>query len=378
MTGRERLETAIRGGKPDRVPVCPIYDIGYVAACLDLSPRDVLTASREQYADIIEKGFLRHDVDGYYVHGGGASDWNSEHTILDPSGDAWLVEDNETGARWRLLPDCSRLTPEGKPIPRNESRGGVSRIQSMQDLDGLPRPAPTDADFEAAGTLAPLQRLVRKYPDHHFSFQTATPMVRALQMCGGYVEGLTTLASDRELFREILCVGSLHDCGLARYGRRAGGRSTWFTSYYAGADTISPRDYAELVFPYEYQVCRAAKDAGLYVLDWFLGDLMPILDKVMQLPIDALVLEQGRKGYDIDPVAIRERVGPRFCLFGFAFENDFCTFRREVLSRELARQIHGAGRDGAFVAGTPIMPPNANPEAVDFYFAEARRLGRYD
>jgi len=378
MTGKERLETAVRGGKPDRVPVCPIYDIGYIAAGVGLSPRDILMATREQYADIVEHGFVRHDVDGCYVHGGTAGNWNSEHTILDQSGDAWLVEDNETGARYRLLPDCSRLTPEGKPIPRNESRAGVSRIQSLRDIDRLPRPDPSDADFDAAGSLAPLQRLVRKYPDHHFSFQTGSPMVRALQICGGYVEGLTTLASDRTLFREILSVGSLYDCALARSGKRAGACSTWFTSYYTGADTISPRDYAEIVFPYEYEVCRAAKDAGLYVLNWFLGDLMPILDKVMQLPIDALVLEQGRKGYDIDPVAIRKRVGPRFCLFGFAFENDFCTFRRDLLSSELARQIESAGHDGAFVAGTPIMPPNANPDAVDFYFAEARRLGRYD
>ncbi len=28
-------------------------------------------------------------------------------------------------------------------------------------------------------------------------------------------------------------------------------------------------------------------------------------------------------------------------------------------------------------AGTPIMPPNAMLEAVDFYFSEARRLGGY-
>ena len=91
--------------------------------------------------------------------------------------------------------------------------------------------------------------------------------------------------------------------------------------------------------------------------------------------MNALVLEQGRKGYTIDPVEIRRQVGPEFCLFGYGYENDFCTFNREGLTRELERQIRGAGQDGAFVVGTPIMPPNAIPEAVDYYFAEARRLG---
>lgn len=104
---------------------------------------------------------------------------------------------------------------------------------------------------------------------------------------------------------------------------------------------------------------------------------MPNLDTVMSLPQDALVLEQGRKGYVIDPVEIRRRVGPRFCLFGFGYENDYCEDNRESLANELRRQFEGAGRAGAFVVGTPIMPPNANPDAVDFYFSEARRICWY-
>lgn len=88
-----------------------------------------------------------------------------------------------------------------------------------------------------------------------------------------------------------------------------------------------------------------------------------------------LVLEQGRKGYQIDPVEIRKHVGPKFCLFGFGFEQDYCTFNHEGLTGELQRQIAGAGLHGAFIAGSPIIPPDANPDAVDFYFSEARRLG---
>ena len=36
-----------------------------------------------------------------------------------------------------------------------------------------------------------------------------------------------------------------------------------------------------------------------------------------------------------------------------------------------------AGVGGAFVAGTPIMPPDADPRAVDYYFSEAKRIGVY-
>jgi hypothetical protein len=201
-------------------------------------------------------------------------------------------------------------------------------------------------------------------------------MVHALERsCGGYAQGLITLAADRALFRKILERHAENTCAQFAEDRKAGACSTWFTSYYTGADTISPKDYAEVVFPYEYAICQEAKRQGLFVLNWYLGDLMPNLDKVMELPLDALVLEQGRKGYTIDPVEIRRRVGPGFCLFGFAFENDFCTFDRDGLTRELRRQMGGAGGQGAFVVGTPIMPPNADPSAVDYYFDEARRWG---
>jgi hypothetical protein len=376
VTSRERVETALRGGRPDRVPTAAIYDIGYTYRSLGRDQRDFFLATPEEHDSVIEQSFLLHDVDAFFVHPGTNGHWAKEHAV-EKFPDYWLVTVKATGERFRLLPDGCRAEADGTPVRRNPSADGVSRIQAWADLDALVAPPLTEAEIEATGRWSAMRRLVSKYPDRHFSFQSGSPMVMALGCCGGYVEALTTLATDRDLYRELLARCARRCAAFVGPGARTGAHSTWFTSYYPGADTISPRDYADLVFPYERQVCQAARDAGLFVLNWFLGDLMPILDKVMELPIDALVLEQGRKGYTIDPVEIRRRVGPRFCLFGFGYENDYCEFNRDGLTREAQRQIEGAGRDGAFVAGTSIMPPNARPEAVDFYFREVRRLGKY-
>ena len=374
MTPKERMSIALSGGKPDRAPICPIYDFGYLMNCIDREPRDFVTSSAQQRIQYVEAAFLRHAVDGYYVHAGTTDAWVRQHRV-EKFSDYWLVTHRQTGAQHRLLPDGWRAEADGTPIPRAPSTGGVSNIRSASDLDTHVGSPPSIEAIRRTGRYAPLAHLRQKYPDHHFSFQVSTPMVAALNSCGGYVEGLTTLATDRELFRELLVRHTRAICAQVAPGKEAGADSVWFTSYYTGADTISPRDYAELIFPLECEICATARDAGLYVLDWFLGDLMPILDQVMELPLDALVLEQGRKRYDIDPVEIRRRVGPRFCLFGFGFENDYCTSDREGLRAELERQFRGAGADGAFVVGTPIMPPNARPEAVDFYFEQARQLG---
>jgi len=377
LTPKERVETALLGDKPDRVPTAVIYDFGYLAKCTGHDPREFVAAAAAKRIEMVEAGFRRHEVDCYFVHTGTTDAFVNNHSIEKLDNGYWMVTHRETGNQYRLRPDGWHDHADGSVIPRAPSSGGVSRIQSCEDIDARVGAPPTAEQIEATGRFGTMRRLVAKYPDHHFSFQSGSPMPMALGACGGYVEALITLASDRSLFREILRRCHLSNLAYMAPGKRAGAHSTWFTSYYTGADTISPKDYAELVFPYEYAVCQAAKDAGLFVLNWFLGDLMPILDQVMELPIDALVLEQGRKGYDIDPVAIRKRVGPRFCLFGFGFENDYCTFNRYRLAAELERQIRGAGQQGAFVAGTPIMPPNAMPEAVDFYLDEARRIGRY-
>lgn len=378
MTGKERIEIALRGCTPDCLPILPIYDYGYLLSSTGRDLREWSITSGTERVRIIEESFLLHkEIDGLFVHAG-ANDELAGRLRIEKFEDFWRVTDDRTGERFGLLPDGSQCTADGEPLPR---QGGElfreSLITCEADIDRIVGPTPTSEQIEASGRLRPLRYLAEQYPDYHFSFQTGTPMVTALNVCGGFVEGLTTMASEPELFRKLLERGMQHNSALMASGKAAGGHSTWFTSYYTGADTISPRDYAEMVFPYEYEVCLEAKRQGLFVLNWYLGDLMPMLDQVMKLPMDALVLEQGRKTYEIDPVKIRRRVGDKFCLFGFGFENDYCTFDRHSLTTELQRQFDGAGRDGAFIAGTPIMPPNAQPAAVDYYFAEARRLGRY-
>jgi len=379
MTSKERVEIALQGGKPDVIPIVPIYDMGYVQRCAGRDIREWYTGTSAEHTRSIGEAFLRHlpRLDGIFVHGGKTDQWAAEHTVEKRPGH-WRITNTKTGERCGLLPDGSECTVEGDPLPRQGNDiYRESRIRTPEDLDRLLGPPPDAAAIDAGGRFGPLRHLRERYPDHHLSFQSGSSMVSALNLCGGYAEGLTLMKTEPRLFHKILRKQTDHQLACFGPGKRAGADSTWFTCYYTGADTISPQDYRDMIFPYEEEICQEAKHQGLYVLNWYLGDLLPNQDTVMKLPLDAFVLEQGRKTYRLDPVEIRRLVGPRFCLFGYGYENDYCTFNREGLTNELRRQIEGAGQDGAFIVGTPIMPPNANPDAVDFYFREARRLGDY-
>lgn len=377
MKHDERTEEAFRGGRPDRVPIVPIYDIGYIAKAAEVDVRTIMTQGGEFRTKIIEKAFLRHKVDGFFVHRGVNDEWVKNHDI-EVFDEYWMITDKKTGKKYRLRSDGYQAKEDGTPILRAQSqKDNISLINNKEDMDKLIPNVPSLSEIEEDCRFKPLESLTQKYPEHHFSFQMASPMVKAINACGGYVEGLTTMAENPALYNEIMERYVPLEQALIVPGKKAGARSVWFTSYYTGADTISPANYANFVFPFEKAVCKKIKEEGLFVLYWFLGDLMPIIDYVMELPIDALVLEQGRKAYDIDPVKIREKVGDDFCIFGFGYEKDYCEFNRESLTKEFIRQFEGAGKNGSFVAGTPIMPPDANPEAVDFYFDLAMKYGIY-
>jgi uroporphyrinogen-III decarboxylase len=146
--------------------------------------------------------------------------------------------------------------------------------------------------------------------------------------------------------------------------------------YMAGADTISPRTYEEFVLPYQQEIAREAHRLGCQVYLWYLGHVMPLVPHIARLEIDGLFPEQGRKGYEVDIVALRRGLGDRLCLIGFNNERDLIEGNRQRLASEIARQIKGAGSSGAFIVGTTILTAEVSPDHVDFYLDTAHRLGQ--
>lgn len=81
MTSKERLLTALRGGNPDRVPVLPIYDNGYLFTSVGRDAREFRTVPAAERLAVIEQNFLRHDVDGLFVYEGTSDEWSQTHEI---------------------------------------------------------------------------------------------------------------------------------------------------------------------------------------------------------------------------------------------------------------------------------------------------------
>jgi len=257
--------------------------------------------------------------------------------------------------------------------------------------DGYPRPVETEVDIVELlgptpapeywiedGFLSNLEYLLPRYGDTHFlMFPLNTIFADAIDLFGGFEEGLVALHTKRELFHRALEAIVERKISRLRAGASLGAPGAWMIEYAAGADIISPRTYQEFVFPYEQAVVQEAHRLGLKVYLWYLGHVMPLLDHIGRLGLDALFAEQGRKGYEVDVVEMRRQLGDRICLIGFNDEQALIQGDRDALTREIARQIEGAGAHGAFIMGTTIITEDTPLEHVDFYIDTVRRLGAY-
>jgi uroporphyrinogen-III decarboxylase len=239
-------------------------------------------------------------------------------------------------------------------------------------------PVPPPEYWIEDGFLSNLEYLLPRHGQTHFlMFPLNTIFADALDLFGGFQEGLIALHTKRALFHKALEAIVEWKISRLRAGAALHAPGAWMIEYTAGADTISPRAYREFVFPYEQRVIQEAHRLGMLVYLWYLGHVTPLAADIGRLGVDALFPEQGRKGYPVDIVELRRLLGDQICLIGFNNEQDMIQGNREALSSEIERQIQGAGRNGAFIMGTTIVTEEVLPETMDYYIETVQRLGQY-
>jgi uroporphyrinogen decarboxylase len=142
----------------------------------------------------------------------------------------------------------------------------------------------------------------------------------------------------------------------------------------ASADLISPRMYDEFVFPYTRDTLQFYEDQGFRTVLYFSGNLMPLLERLRELPFTALSFEEDRKNYGIDLAEVRRVMGADRVLFGNVDAHFLEKASDEEVLSEVRRQIDVAGSDGSFVlsVGSPITP--GTPLDRVRLFCESTRL----
>jgi uroporphyrinogen decarboxylase len=165
--------------------------------------------------------------------------------------------------------------------------------------------------------------------------------------------------------REIIRRWSLYDTGM------------WISDdmAYNGGPMFSPKSFEKVFLPAYRKMVREFKSAGVkYVLLHSDGNIMPILDMLVDAGIDGLNPLEKRAG--MDAVAIRNR-HPRLILTGGMCNTDTLIHGPAERIEKEARELIDLGRNGGVVIGAHSISPEIPLEHFIVYDRTCRAYGDF-
>jgi len=145
---------------------------------------------------------------------------------------------------------------------------------------------------------------------------------------------------------------------------------------YNSGPYISPKMFSEFVTPYLCEVVRKLKEAGAYVMIHTDGNIMPVIDQLLEAEPHALQSLDPMAGVDI--AEVKRLYGDRVCLMG----NVNCSLLQEGTKDEIIKNsryaIQNAGHGGGYIFSSSNVIFEGMPLKNYYYMLEAlEKYGRY-
>jgi uroporphyrinogen decarboxylase len=278
VTSRERIITALEGGKPDRVPVMEMAIDWKVMKGLQFS----------NYFSMIEGLDLDAVAVNQVLYLLGLRRWTAK--MVKTYTDEWGVKRQFTG---ELLP-----FPVEHPV------------HTAKDLAAYKPPNPADSPLLKAVHLSK-----KRCPD-----RAVVMLSRAVFAASWYLVGLENILvsyiTDPGFAKEVARLTADYHKRLCVLAVEAGVDVIILTDDYAHKTgcLMSPQQFKEFVLPGFAEVVAAVKQAGGYCIKHTDGNIWEILDPLVSTGIDGLGPLEPAAGMDL--AKVRARIGPEKCLVG--------------------------------------------------------------
>lgn len=384
---------AMDGGKPDQLPIAPMFDWSYVVRCTGWDPFDWAYRGFDKKMEMTLGAYQRHQSDFIQLWSDRRAE-SPERMVIE-NGQRFVV-DLETGERNKLpdpgLPPWEHIlkdptwqkdlpiavydySEDGSQATNRWVRMVAKRfVRSLDEVETNMQPVLSAEEFIANGGADPLQYMVDATDEKTFLNAGMCGFAPDLRVAlGGETNAFIALAQEPKLVEAVL------DHLLARYAEeikalaQVGADGIRMRAYYEGADMISPKMWRKYYYPRHKAFCDLCHQNGVRAMMWFLGDCLPLVEDIARAGFDMLYVEQDRRGYTSDPAEFRKRVGNDLCITGWTYEMDMIKDHRDSISKTIQRQIETAGQDGAFIFGSTFLSSDVAPETVDFMCEEIRK-----
>ncbi len=169
MTSRERMRTAIAGGKPDRIPVAMVADFDFYCKAAGRPMWEYEFGDNAARAAIHREAHLRFpENDFIYCWGGVPSAQAARRRVVTVEGQPYL-EQTATGERTPIVPRptaADRPTRWGEPTTSQSTY--AERITCEADIDRVLGPVPTAQELLVRDMFEPHEILRRELGDRAY------------------------------------------------------------------------------------------------------------------------------------------------------------------------------------------------------------------
>jgi len=261
-------------------------------------------------------------------------------------------------------------------VPRNDLphvKVGTLKLESLEKIELL-----DPQTILKSGVIEPIEIVCKEVGDKVMvSGHLSSPFFR-LSMWTGLNELLLGIYRKPRLVEKGLELALKYEIEFARALSEVGIGCFFVEECFASSDVISRSLYERFAFPAERSFIKQLKVLGVPVVFSFLGDAMPLLEKVVEVGADAYHFEESKKNFIVDPVKLKEAVSGKACLFA---PLDSLKLRTadvgtvDKMVKEMINQVAVGG--GVVLSFGSVLMKDTPLENFETVIKTARSIGTY-
>ncbi len=389
---RERMRRALAGEPVDVLPAAPAY-LSLFLADFERAyyveqyrrrmrgrtrypvdhEQDTLLRAQAIYESY---GVFKVKPDWMEIHQGAGRAWAGRTEIVQED-NILYYQDVDSGKR---LPMLETPLPWGDVVREvSASRADTwdlsGELQGTEDVDRLLPIIPAE-ELLARGDFDLPRQVVADYGELYWlSTILDTPFSDAYDLLG--FQGLMLIQHDRpELLHYLLQRKLEQTKEVMRAWSMVGVHGVYVEEVFTGADMISPRSFEHFVFQYNRPYFEYMRSLGLVPIYYICGDSVPRVERIAQLDVAAIAVEESKKNFSIELADVVGRLAGRRTVLG---NIDAVRFGPQATAEEMAAEVRrqaeiGARARGFIVSTGSPFPLDTNPRQVDALVAAAHAV----
>lgn len=369
MNAKERMIRALSGESQDPPPVV-LHSWGdYKVELTGIHPKYQYYLGGPELAEIERNFYKRFEPDWMHLGSGADKNWWGQPRRVD--GNRVFIRSSD-GARWIEIQDNYILAEEDQPSKTQNRR---LRLESRAEIDDyFAGRVYSENEILQCGRFEHVSILAREYGG-----EVLIAVNDGAPGCGipdhSFEEAMIACTEKPDLVAHCIfrsCEQFLVD---VRAAKACGAEAYIFSEGFGGSlDQLSPEMHERIEMDAKKWFYSEVRKIGMLPIGYWLGDVRRNMRLINQLDMAALMIEESKKGFVLDPLEIRLALRPDICLIGNVDSAMLLYGTNEHIRNEVRRQLRAA-EYGAFVLanGSPLIigTPAANIEV----FVSAGREG---